>query len=299
MSGAGRADAGPGPASVFEAEQARLRGLAYRLMGSLADAEDVTQEVWLRWAAADRPAIERPVAWLTTVTTRLCLDRLRSAAHRREGYPGPWLPEPVVSAPGPEEVAEMADSLTLGFLLLLDQLAPVERAVFVLADVFDVPFADIAATVGRSEGACRQIASRARRRLRPDRPPPPPAAVERSLVDGLIGAVAAGDIDAVIARLAPEVVCLSDGGPYRRAARRPVVGSRRVARLLVNLGRRFAGHMDLRPVVVNGSAGYVLYLDGALDQVMAVETDGRLVVAVHFVRNPEKMTGVEHPVLLR
>ena len=163
----------------FEAARPRIRGLAYRMLGTLADAEDVTQDTWLRWQAADGTHIVNAEAWLVTAATRLCLDRLRSAARTREIYPGPWLPEPIVTHPGPESAAELSESLTLGFLMLLDQLAPVERAVFVLADVFKVPYAEIAATVGRSPAACRQIASRARRRLRPDcspaRPPRPTA----------------------------------------------------------------------------------------------------------------------------
>ncbi|HMC39956.1 MAG TPA: RNA polymerase sigma factor SigJ [Acidimicrobiales bacterium] len=282
----------------FETQRPRIRGLAYRMLGSLADADDVAQETWLRWQAADQDVIARPEAWLTTVATRLALDRLRSGARRRETYPGPWLPEPLVAEPGPEEAAELADSLTLGFLVLLDQLAPVERAVFVLSDVFDVPFAEIAATVGRSEAACRQIASRARRRLRPEKPPARNAASERSLLDGLIGAVAAGDIDAVLAHLAPDVVLLSDGGPHRRAARRPVVGPYRVSRLLVNLAHRIADRLEIRPATVNGAPGVLLYIDGRLDQVLAVESHDGGISAIHVVRNPEKLSDLGHPVRL-
>ncbi len=142
-------------AATFEAERPRLVGLAYRMLGMWADAEDVVQDAWLRWQSADEGSIERPAAWLTTVTTRLCLDRVRTAQRRREEYIGPWLPEPVVSGPGPEEAAELSDSLTLGFLTMLDRLGPLERAVFLLADVFAVPFADIAGAVGKSEVACR------------------------------------------------------------------------------------------------------------------------------------------------
>ena len=155
--------------------------------------------------------------------------------------------------PGPEGAAQLSKSLTLGFLVLLDQLAPVERAVFVLADVFEVPYAEIAATVGRSPAACRQIASRARRRLRPDKQPDQNAAANRELVDGLLRALASGDVNEVVVRLAPQVVCLTDGGPERRAARRPVVGSDRVARFLINRGPRLrpppghpAGHRRRR-----------------------------------------------------
>ncbi len=219
----------------FEAARPRIRGLAYRMLGTLADADDVAQDTWLRWQAAGGEHIANTEAWLVTTATRLCLDRLRSAARTREIYPGPWLPEPIVTEPGPEGAAELADSLTLGFLVLLEQLAPVERAVFVLADVFDVPYAEIAATVGRSPAACRQIASRARRRLRPDKRPHQAAAADRELVDGLLRALAAGDVAEVVARLAPQVVCVTDGGPQKRAARRPMVGAGLVARFLTHL----------------------------------------------------------------
>ena len=230
----------PGTADTFTEARPRLVGLAYRILGSLADAEDVVSEVWFRWARADQDAIERPQAWLTTVTTRVALDHLRARQRRTVDYPGPWLPEPIVGTPGPEEVAELADSLTLGFLILLDELGPVERAVFVLAEVFAVPYDEIAEVVGKTPAACRQIASRARRRVRAA-DLPRASGPDRRIVDELLGAVATGDIRGVLDRLAPDVVCVSDGGPLRRAARRPVVTAPRVARLLVNLARRYAG----------------------------------------------------------
>ena len=214
-------------------------------------------EVWFRWERTDRWSVERPAAWLTTVTTRVALDHLRARRRRPSVYPGPWLPEPLVAGPGPEEAAELADSLTLGFLILLDELGPVERAVFVLAEVFAVPYDEIGAMVGRSPAACRQIASRSRRRIRDGRPAPGlgrrPAAGRRAA-----RAVATGDVQGVLDRLAPDVVCTSDGGPHRRAARRPVVTAPRVARFLVNLGRRYQGRMEVAPVSVNGDAGYVI-----------------------------------------
>lgn len=283
--------------AVFAGERRRLVGLAYRMLGSLADAEDVVQEVWLRWEGSDRSAIERPAAWLTTVTTRVALDRARAQARRREDYPGPWLPEPFVQQDGPEEAAEMADSLTLGFLVLLDTLAPVERAVFILADVFGTPYRDIAATVGKPAGACRQIASRARAKLRAASRPPASAG-SRDTVDALLGAIAVGDADAVLRILAPDVVLLSDGGPTRRAARRPVLGAERVARLLLNLSRRLAPGTVMEPVVVNGDAGLLLSVDGALDDVFAFEVvDGRI-TGILIMRNPDKLAGIGRSVSL-
>ena len=182
----------------------------------------------------------------------------------------------------------MADSLTLGFLILLDELGPVDRAVFVLAEVFAVPFDEIGEVVGKSPGACRQIASRARRRVQAAHLPRA-SGPDRRLVDELVGAVASGDVRGVLDRLAPDVVCTSDGGPHRRAARRPVVTAPRVARLLINLSRRYVGRMGIRPVSVNGDAGYVIDVDDEIDQVLSCSVvDGR-VAAIRIMRNPDKL----------
>ncbi len=283
---------------LFEAARPRIRGLAYRMLGTLADADDVAQDTWLRWQAADRDHIANAEAWLVTTATRLCLDRLRSAARAREIYPGPWLPEPIVTDPGPEDAAELSDSLTFGFLVLLDQLAPLERAVFVLADVFEVPYAQIAATVGRSPAACRQIASRARRRLRPHKQTYHAAAADPELLHGLLRALASGDMTGVVARLAPEVVCITDGGPNRRAARRPVAGSGRVARLLISLTHRY-GHLATRPAVVGGCAGAILSTGDTIEQVMAVTSHDGVITSVYFVGNPDKHTSVGHSILIQ
>ena len=280
----------------FEAARPRIRGLAYRMLGTLADADDVAQDTWLRWQAADGAHIANAEAWLFTAATRLCLDRLRSAARAREIYLGPWLPEPIVTD-GPEDAAELSDSLTLAFLMLLDQLAPVERAVFVLADVFQVPYAEIAATVGRSQPACRQIASRARRRLQPGKQPNVAAAADRELVNGLLRALASGDVNQVVALLSPQVVCITDGGPSRRAARRPVAGSGRVARLLISLARRYR-HLATRPAVVGGSAGAILWAGDTVEQVMAVTSKSGIITSIYFVGNPDKLTSVGRPPLI-
>jgi RNA polymerase sigma-70 factor (ECF subfamily) len=274
---------------AFEAERPRLTGLAYRMLGTWADAEDVVQDVWLKAQAAS--GIERPAAWLTTVTTRACLDRIRATRRRREDYIGPWLPEPVVSGAGPEAAAELAESLTLGFLTVLDRLQPIERAVFILADVFSVGFADIAATVGRSEVACRQIASRARRRLASGRAHRM-TNEDRVAVDELLVALAAGDTGAALRRLAPDVVCVSDGGAARHAARRPVVGRDRVARLLVNLAARVPLTASVVPATVNGDPGVIVSVDGRVDFVAAFEVDDGRVVAMWVIRNPDKLEHV-------
>lgn len=287
---------GTSPEELFGRQRPRLLGLAYRMVGSLADAEDIVGEAWARWCAAPASTLESPEAWLTTVTTRLAIDFLRSARHNRQVYVGPWLPEPVVTGPGPEDSAELADSLTLGFLTLLDRLEPVERAVFLMADVFSVPFAEISAVVDRSPPACRQIASRARRKLAGSRRPPRP--VERRRVDELLVALWTGDMAAVLERLAPDVVCITDGGGEVVAARRPVVGADRVARFLLNLARRYHDQLRVTAATVNGEPGIVARMDGAVDFVMALETDGDVVRAVRLVRNPAKLRLVESGVNL-
>jgi RNA polymerase sigma-70 factor (ECF subfamily) len=299
---------GEGPVSVdtFERERPRLVGLAYRMLGTVADAEDVVQDAWFRWRALPAGTVHRPEAWLTTVTTRIALDHLRAVRRRREAYVGPWLPEPLVAEAGPAESAELAESLRFGFLAILDQLQPLERAVFLLSDVFAVPFAEIAVTVDKSEAACRQIASRARRRMRPATGSPEPGpgerterTGERALVDALMTAVALGEVDLALGYLAPDVVCISDGGSAVRAARRPVVGAERVVRFLVNLTRRHAGHLSARPASVNGDVGAVVSVDGTVDVVTAFEVVAGRVTTIRMVRNPDKLAHVESPPSLR
>jgi RNA polymerase sigma-70 factor (ECF subfamily) len=274
-------------ASTFEAERPRLLGLAYRLLGSMTDAEDVLQDAWLRWQSSGA-AVERPAAWLTTVVTRLGIDRLRSARHQRETYVGPWLPEPVAGTPGPAETAEVAESLTISFLAMLERLSPLERAVFLLADVFDEPYRDIAGTVGRSEETCRQIASRARRRVRdPHRRVDTTLPAGERLREQFVAAAMAGDADALLAILAPDVVLVSDGGPHRRAARYPVRGASRVARLLTNLVKRVRPGLGVTFSTVNGEPAIVLGRTAPLVLVLHAE-DGRI-GAIYTVLNPAKL----------
>lgn len=288
--------------ATFEAERPRLLGLAYRMLGVYAEAEDVVQETWIRWDAAT-VELERPAAWLTTVATRIALDRLRAGKRRREDYVGPWIAEPVVVAPGPEETAELSDSLTLGFLTMLDRLSPIERAVFLLADVFAVPYREVATTVDKSEVACRQIASRARRRLRagadPDTIGRHHAGGDRRIVDELLLAVVTGDVDRTLALLAPDVVSISDGGANRHAARRPVVGADRVARFFTNLARKNLHSASATAATINGDPGVIVTVDGVVDFVAAFEVENSRVASIWIVRNPEKLEHVLAPVALR
>ena len=273
---------------VFESARPRLLGLAYRMLGTLADAEDVVQEAFLRWHAADHDAIRNADAWLTTVTSRLSLDRLRAAQRRREDYVGPWVAEPLVLEPGPEESVLRTESLTLGFLALLDRLAPVERAVFLLADVFGVPFAEVAGAVGKSPAACRQIASRARTRVR-DEAPRFSANPDRKVIEEFLVAVALGDVDAVIQRLAPDARCISDGGAQKRAARRPVVGADRVARFFVNLSRRYGPTASYAMATINGCPGLIVSIDGEVELAAAFDVDDGHITSIWAVRNPDKL----------
>ena len=281
----------PASSELIKEQRPRLLGIAYRMVGSLADAEDIVAEAWLRWCAADQAEIVSPDAWLTTVTTRVAIDYLRSARHNREEYVGPWLPEPVVADPGPDERAEMADSLTLGFLTMLDRLDPIERAVFLMADVFAVPYEEIAPAVEKSPTACRQVASRARRKLR--HPRHRPQITDRRIVDELLVALWMGDMDGVLARLAPDAVCITDGGATRPAARQPVVGAERVARFLVNLTERYHDRLTVTLANVNREPGIIGRLDDNIDFVAAFEMRDDAVTTVRLIRNPDKLRLVE------
>ena len=300
---------GPDPAPVGEPgswadiitrERPRLVGLAYRITGSRLDAEDIVQEAWVRTQQTDLAGIDEPVAWLTTVVSRLALDDLRAACHRREVYVGEWLPEPVRTGLGgtratpadPADQAALAESLTFGFLRVLETLSPPERVVFLLADVFDTPYRDIATVVDRSEETCRKMASRARRRVRarPALHDPPDEAIQ--VAYQLLVAITGGEVDRVVELLADDVVLVSDGGATTRAARRPVLGAARVARFMVNLNHRFPEARG-DPVMINGEPGVISSVDGERLLALAAQVvDGR-VQALHVIRNPEKLAALD------
>jgi len=287
-------------AEEFEALRPRLFGIAYRMTGSVGDAEDACQDAWLRWQRVDRDSVDNAEAYLVRVVTRLTLDRLQSAQRRRETYVGPYLPEPLVADTAalsdvtaqPEAAAELADSLTFAFLVLLDELAPKERAVLLLHDVFGYAFDEIAPMVDLSPAACRQLASRTRRKLDHERDAlrRPDEAREQELITSLLTTIASGDVDAVMELLAPDVVLLSDGGAERHAARRPVVGPDRVARLVVNLAKRLMATDEARLVQVNGEPGLVFVADGEPDYVLsfAFTPEGK-VRRFYSQLNPEKL----------
>ena len=278
----------------FEAARPRLHSLAYRMLGVVADADDVVQQAWLRWHAADRDGIVNPDAWLTTATTRLAIDRLRRRRREQAGYVGPWLPEPLVER-GPEHAAELADSLTLGFLIMLERLSPAERAALLLADVFGEPFSIVAATLDRSEAACRQLASRARAKCA-DAAAEVSTSVagraQREVVDRFVAALASGDEATALGCLHPDVDLVSDGGATRRAARRPIVGRERVLRFLASLSSRAAEGWTVEPARVGGLPGLVAVGPGGDVTVVGFDVvDGRI-GAVRIVRNPAKLTAL-------
>jgi RNA polymerase sigma-70 factor, ECF subfamily len=287
--------------AAMVAERPMLVGLAYRITGSRVEAEDIVQEAWLRARRTDGSTIDNPAAWLTRVVARLALDHLRSARHRRESYVGPWLPEPVfgavINAPRGEDPAgatELAESVTFGFLRMLETLAPLERVVFLMSDVFDVPFPEISRAVDRSPEACRQISSRARRRLREGTTRHAVPDDAESVVGELLEALTAGDVDRVLSLLAEDAVLVSDGGPQAYAARRPVVGRERVARLLVNIARRLTStDVTIESAVVNGEPGVVVTRAGRRYVTLTAHVDNGAIAALYSVVNPDKLAALD------
>ncbi|UFN47735.1 sigma-70 family RNA polymerase sigma factor [Roseomonas sp. OT10] len=274
--------------------RAELVGLAYRMTGSLAEAEDIAQDAFLRWNAADRGRVEVPRAWLLTTAARLSLDRLKSARHRRETYVGPWLPEPALeAAEAPQQAAlGRAQDISVAFLLTLQRLSPAERAVFILHDLFETPFAEIASLLGRSEAACRKLATRARDHLGEPAPRHPVDEAEaRRIARAFFAASRDGDEAALRDLLAAEVVLHTDGGGARPAALNPILGAERVGRFFAGLARK---HGPARPPLlhlgrINTLPGYVTLEADGLPQTTALECrDGRI-VAIYVVRNPEKL----------
>ncbi|MCL2582242.1 MAG: RNA polymerase sigma factor SigJ [Streptosporangiales bacterium] len=268
----------------------RLVNLAYRLLGSLAEAEDAVQETYARWydlSPGDRDAITSPEAWLTTVASRICLDVLRSARVRRESYVGEWLPEPLPSDDGTDDPADrvtLDESVSMAFLVVLETMTPAERVAFVLHDVFRYSFAEVAEITGRTPAACRQLASSARRRVRDSRNPPSPG--QATLVSDFRRALEAGDVRALIGLLDPEATITADGGGLVPAAPRPVTGADRIARFLV--GQR----VGARPILerpVNGQPGLVSVEDGTAVTVFAFAVDGMRITRIWAMRNPEKL----------
>jgi RNA polymerase sigma-70 factor (ECF subfamily) len=277
--------------ATFESLRGRLFGLAYRMLSSRAEAEDIVQEAYVRWHEVDDRRIDNPEAWLVTTTTRLAIDRLRRLKTEREVYAGPWLPEPIVTAAPPDRHLDLADDLSVAFLMLLERLAPEERAAFLLHDVFDVGYGEIAAVIEKSEAACRQVVHRARERVRGDRKRfDVPDSAKTALLERFTAAVEAQDEQALLALFAPDATWTADGGGKAPAAARPILGADRIARLLIGLRQKFwAVNRELTVTTINGEPGLAIRDGNRLIATMSFATDGERIFAVYAVVNPEKL----------
>jgi RNA polymerase sigma factor (sigma-70 family) len=299
--GHGRPD--PGLDAIMS-ERRRLINLAYRLLGSLAEAEDVVQETYARWYAMSRPqqeAIESPGAWLTTVASRICLNLLGSARARRETYVGEWIPEPLpersewfTGRPGgtpidPADRVTLDESVNMAFLVVLESMTPAERVAFILHDVFRYPFAEVAEIVGRTPAACRQLASSARRRIRAAQAPARPTAQQAGIVRAFKAAWEARDIDALIGLLDPDATAIADGGGLATTFLRPIEGGEQIARAWAEIANRAPSNITFLERTVNGQPGLVAQQDGVTVTVFAFEVAGDRIKHIWAVRNPEKL----------
>jgi len=299
------------PASSFEPFRRRLRGLAYRMLGSVADAEDAVQETYLRWHGADRDKVLDPRAFLMTTTARICLDMLTSARARREEYVGPWLPEPVLDtdALAPDRRTELTEDLSIALLLTLDRLSALERAAFLLHDVFDFSFSEVAAALDRSEAACRQLASRARTHVRAARPRGAAAPLAHTgqvdpkhaqLMSAFAAATQSGDLTSLTQMLAGDVRIVTDGGGKVRSALEVIEGADRAARFLVEVTRKRPGawwrdDFTVHFAMINGLPGVVVDAPEGTVQTTAFEIEGDVVRALYVVRNPDKLRHLARP----
>lgn len=278
--------------ALFETRRPAMTGLAYRMLGSRADAEDVVQDAWLRWRKVEADTVEDGAAFLNRVVARLCLDKLKSARARREVYVGEWLPEPVVGEDFDAAPGELDSDLSVAFLLALERLTPLERAAFLLHDVFDTPFAEIARILGRGEAACRQLAARARQHVREERPRYKPSVdEERSLTAAFLLAAMTGDEVSLRNLLTPDVVWHADGGGKVAATLNPVCGQDNAVRLIMGIQKKWPPPegTTARLARINGQPGIVLSHAGIVFQTMGLElVDGRI-AAVYTMRNPDKL----------
>ncbi len=282
---------------AFVAHRNLLFTVAYEMLGSAADAEDVLQETWLRWMTVDLGIVQDQRAYLVRITTRQALTRLRTLGRRKESYVGPWLPEPLLTAPDVADDVELAESVSMAMLLVLETLRPTERAVFVLRDVFDLEYDEIAEAVDKTPAAVRQIAHRARNHVAARRPR---GVVTRAESQGAIQAfkyaIETGDLQTLLDRLAPDVVLLGDGGGVRQAVPHPVVGADKVARLLSLGFPNLPLGVSAEPVQINGSPALVIRINGEIDDVVAMRIENGLITGLYIVRNPEKLSRVEQEI---
>lgn len=280
--------------AAFVAHRDLLFTVGYEMLGSAADVEDVLQETWLRWVGVDLDQVRDHRAYLVRITTRQALNRLRSTKRRREDYVGPWLPEPLLTAPDVADHVELAEGVSMAIMLVLETLSPTERAVFVLREIFEVDYDEIAAAVDKSNAAVRQIAHRARRHVASRRPREIVSADQaRVAVDACRRALESGDLQTLLDTLAPEVVMITDGGGLVRAAARPITGADRVARFIIGgIGKSgvcLTGH----PTTINGAPALILRVDGRIDGAAAFHLEAGRVTGIYYVRNPEKLAHLD------
>jgi len=278
--------------ATFNRLRPRLQGIAYRMLGSIAEAEDVVQDAWLRWHEAAHDTIDNAEAWLVTVTTRLSIDRLRSAKVQREHYVGFWLPEPMLtnSPATPEQLTELADDVSVAFLMMLERLAPEARAAFLLREVFDADYSDVGQTPGKGETPCRQIVSRAKTQLRDQRPRyAVPRDTHLQLLRSLADAMSRGDFAGLNALLAEGAELISDGGGIVPSFGKVLEGGQRIAQLFYANKLRFGEGLRVEVAVVNGEWALLRFIDGQLESAQSYETDGQSIVRIHVQRNPEKL----------
>lgn len=281
---------------VFQRARPKLFGLAYRMAGTRMDAEDLIQDAWERWHATDVTSVEDPEAWLTTVVTRLGIDRQRRLRSRREDYPGPWLPEPLVMNTGvqsSEDMMELAGDLSMAFLVAMECLGPVERAAFILREVFDYAYDEIAEIIGKTPIASRKLVSRARARVRDERPqysvtPEQESRVAKKFADALMGE----DQDGFVRLMAEQVRWVADGGGNASAASRVVEGIRATSRLAMGIARQWGDRLKATVEIVNGKPGVVLWLDSQIQAAIELETNGEQVIGIYSVVNPDKLSGI-------
>jgi RNA polymerase sigma-70 factor, ECF subfamily len=276
--------------AISPSERKRLLSLAYGYLGSLAEGEDIVQEALLRFEQADHASIQNVEAWLTTVVTRLSIDKLRSAPHRREIYPGEWLPEPIFDAPTPEQDAITRSRLSVSLLYLLEKLEPEQRIVFVLREVFEHPYQSIAQITGKSEAACRQLMVRARSALdRASQAPPVSQTIASSIVTRFIDALAQGDENELLRIIAPDAVLVSDGGGKVPSTINPVYGADRMTRFFLGIRRKHGNVFEVHPAIVNSGPGMLTFRDGQLVSVAYVSIQDNRITAIYSVSNPDKI----------
>lgn len=281
---------------LFTRLRPRLEGIAYRMLGVLAEAEDVVQDAWLRWHEADKSTLDNPEAWLVSITTRRAIDKLRSAKVQRERYVGMWLPEPMLtdSSNTPEQMQELSSDISVAFLTLLERLSPEARAAYLLREIFDADYGEVARTLDKSEAACRQIVHRAKQQLQDQRPRQKVEPQRQlRLVRRFSEALALGSIQAMKALLAEDATLVGDGGGKVNSVGHPLLGSERIAYLYYATHRRYSQTTELRIAQLNGQWALLRYIDGTLESAQSYDTDGDRILQIHIQRNPDKLARLQ------